>query len=224
MVKHLGNVYNWAGTVVGGRLAQPPSGTPSPAGPRIWRLPSGCRTGSTGSCSLLAEVPGDADLWTFSSTEPTASFWWRRQAHETLIHRVDAEAASGAAITPVEPDLAADNINELFEVHSFREAHDDGSPTTPSQDRARTGEAEVAAPGQAEDDTAPARDSTDEHAAGAPREPASIHLHASDLENAEWTIDTRSRSISRRHTKADVALRGPAWALARWCWGRPGLR
>jgi len=222
VVKHLGNVYNWAGTVVEGRLAQPPSGDAIPRRPEDMSAPEWMSDRLDRLVSVLAEVPGDVDLWTFSSAEPTPAFWWRRQAHETLIHRVDAEAASDVAITPVEPGLAADNIDELFEVHSFNEEHDDGSPATPSShDRAGTGEADVAVPGQAEGDSARARDSADEQGAGATREPASIHLHASDLEDAEWTIDTRSRSISRRHAKADVALRGPAWALARWCWGRP---
>lgn len=48
----------------------------------------------------------------------------------------------------------------------------------------------------------------------------SIHLHATDLDDAEWTCDTGRRTVARRHAKGDVALRGPAWSLARWFWGR----
>jgi len=41
------------------------------------------------------------------------AFWARRQAHETAIHRADAESASGA--TPeYEPAFAADGIDELI--------------------------------------------------------------------------------------------------------------
>ncbi len=47
-----------------------------------------------------------------------------------------------------------------------------------------------------------------------------IHLHATDGEGAEWTCDTGARTVARRHAKGDVALRGPAWSLARWAWGR----
>ena len=41
------------------------------------------------------------------------AFWARRQAHETAIHRADADSASG--IRPeYEPDFAADGIDELI--------------------------------------------------------------------------------------------------------------
>ena len=50
----------------------------------------------------------------------------------------------------------------------------------------------------------------------------SMHLHATDVSGAEWTLDPRAdgSSITREHTKADVALRGSAFELARWIWGR----
>ena len=48
-----------------------------------------------------------------------------------------------------------------------------------------------------------------------------IHLHATDLPGAEWTVDTVARTVRREHAKGDVAIGGPAWSLARWCWGRP---
>jgi uncharacterized protein (TIGR03083 family) len=184
VVKHLGNVYNWAGTVVEGRLSQPPRRDALPRRPEHMSSPEWMSDRLDRLVVALSKVPEDADVWTFSSKDPTAAFWWRRQAHETLIHRVDAEAASKVAVTPVEPPLAADNIDELFEL-SFTDAG------------AGTGGAQGIEP------------------------PASIHLHAEDLEGAEWTVDTRNRSVSRRHAKADVALRGSAWALSRWCWGRP---
>jgi hypothetical protein len=57
--------------------------------------------------------------------------------------------------------------------------------------------------------------------AGPDTPPASVHLHATDVAGAEWTLDTAARTIARRHAKGDVAIRGTAWALARWCWGRP---
>lgn len=47
-----------------------------------------------------------------------------------------------------------------------------------------------------------------------------IHLHATDLEGAEWTIDTSTSRVTRAHMKGDVAVRGSMWSLARWTWGR----
>ena len=40
--------------------------------------------------------------------------WARRQAHETAIHRVDAELAAGTAVTPFSPTFAADGVDELL--------------------------------------------------------------------------------------------------------------
>jgi predicted lipid carrier protein YhbT len=37
-------------------------------------------------------------------------------AHETTIHRVDAEQAVGRAVSPVAPELAVDGIDEVFSV------------------------------------------------------------------------------------------------------------
>ena len=50
----------------------------------------------------------------------------------------------------------------------------------------------------------------------------SMHLHATDVPGAEWTLDPRAggTSITREHAKAGVALRGSAFELACWTWGR----
>ena len=39
---------------------------------------------------------------------------YRRQAHEALIHRLDAEQTAGAAVTPLDPALAADGVAEVL--------------------------------------------------------------------------------------------------------------
>lgn len=51
--------------------------------------------------------PADAEL-----TPP--AFWPRRQAHETTVHRYDAEAARGGTPSPIAPDLAVDGLDELL--------------------------------------------------------------------------------------------------------------
>jgi uncharacterized protein (TIGR03083 family) len=49
----------------------------------------------------------------------------------------------------------------------------------------------------------------------------SMHLHATDVAGAEWTLDPLGgASITSEHAKADVALRGSAFELACWTWGR----
>jgi uncharacterized protein (TIGR03083 family) len=196
LVKHLGNVYNWAGTIVEGRLTAPP-------GPEMPRQPEGVSNMDWLSDRLdrillaLREVPEDAEMWNFLAASPgPPAFWWRRQMHETVIHRVDAELACALPVTALEPDLAADNIAEVFELLRFAEV---------------SGNADEGA-------VEPASEAKD--AADAPTA-LIIHLHATDLPGAEWTIDTVARTITREHAKGDVAIRGPAWSLARWCWSRP---
>lgn len=60
----------------------------------------------------LREADEDAPVW---SWHDDASISWvrRRMAHEALVHRLDAEAATGAR-TPVDDELAADGIDELL--------------------------------------------------------------------------------------------------------------
>ena len=54
------------------------------------------------------------------------AFWARRQAHETAIHRADAESAAGAA-PEYEPGFAADGIDELIMGFGRRRKYQPGS-------------------------------------------------------------------------------------------------
>jgi uncharacterized protein (TIGR03083 family) len=51
--------------------------------------------------------------------------WPRRQAHETAVHRWDAEQAIGRP-TAIDPELASDGIDEYFEVMLPRKVVRDG--------------------------------------------------------------------------------------------------
>lgn len=64
--------------------------------------------------ALEAADPADP-AWTWAP-EQTVGFTFRRQAHEALIHRVDAEQAAGVASAPVDVDLAADGVAETLGV------------------------------------------------------------------------------------------------------------
>jgi hypothetical protein len=44
----------------------------------------------------------------------TVYYWIRRMAHETAIHRVDAELAVGDTVVPIPQDLAVDGLDELL--------------------------------------------------------------------------------------------------------------
>jgi len=68
---------------------------------------------------LLAEFaarrPEDA-TGTWYGPDQTVGFWIRRMAQETVVHRIDAELATGQAVAPVPADLAVDGIDELLRV------------------------------------------------------------------------------------------------------------
>lgn len=69
------------------------------------------------SAALVAELekadPADV-AWSWAP-EQTVGFTFRRQAHEALIHRLDAEQTAGD-VTPLDPRLAADGVAELMDV------------------------------------------------------------------------------------------------------------
>jgi len=49
--------------------------------------------------------------------EQTVSFWIRRMAQETVVHRVDAQLAAGVPVTVAPDDLAVDGVDEVL--HRF---------------------------------------------------------------------------------------------------------
>jgi uncharacterized protein (TIGR03083 family) len=62
----------------------------------------------------LAATPPESAAWTWSD-DKSVGFIQRRQAHEALIHRVDAELTSGIR-TPLDPALSADGVDEALRV------------------------------------------------------------------------------------------------------------
>ncbi|MFI9822631.1 maleylpyruvate isomerase family mycothiol-dependent enzyme [Streptomyces sp. NPDC052013] len=114
LLRHTGVVHRWAaGFVAEGHTAPRPMGEePALDGPELvaWYRESHRRLVDT-----LAGAAPDVECFTFLPGAPSAlAFWARRQAHETAVHRFDAESARGGAPTPVGPDFAVDGIDELL--------------------------------------------------------------------------------------------------------------
>jgi uncharacterized protein (TIGR03083 family) len=90
--------------------------------PSPWPPPDGVGTLADTYTALRTEFaahePSETSV-TWFDPDQTIGFWIRRMAQETVIHRVDAELAAGGTITPIEPDLAVDGIDELL--HTFVE-------------------------------------------------------------------------------------------------------
>ena len=72
---------------------------------------------------LRAVDDPDRPVYAFAPGHRRAGFWPSRMAHETTVHRVDAEQAVGRAVAPVPPALAVDGIDELFSVFVAVLAH-----------------------------------------------------------------------------------------------------
>ncbi len=65
--------------------------------------------------ALGAADPAEpAHSWSGDPANHKVGFTYRRQAHEALIHRLDAELAAGA-VTPLDTALAADGVDEALD-------------------------------------------------------------------------------------------------------------
>jgi len=61
----------------------------------------------------LRKTDSSTPMWTFSPADRSAQFWFRRRAHETSIHRFDAQLAAGMT-APIDAPLAADGVDEFL--------------------------------------------------------------------------------------------------------------
>lgn len=76
------------------------------------------RTAADLEAELRATAPSE-HVWTWHEPDQTAGFWQRRMAHETAIHRWDAQLAHDTP-APIEAELAADGVDETFDVLLWR--------------------------------------------------------------------------------------------------------
>jgi uncharacterized protein (TIGR03083 family) len=117
LVRHTGGIHRWAAAYVGGarprpmedgetrRIMAPPEDDGS--------LVDWFREGHANLVKTLEAAPPELDCWSFLPAPSPLAFWARRQAHETAIHRADAQGAGGP-VTPFAPQFAADGIDELL--------------------------------------------------------------------------------------------------------------
>jgi uncharacterized protein (TIGR03083 family) len=72
--------------------------------------------GTTALVDQLRRSPSHDACWSFWPPNQTVAFWPRRQAHETFVHRWDAETAAGVAVASADPALAADGVDEYLDI------------------------------------------------------------------------------------------------------------
>ncbi|MEU6270896.1 maleylpyruvate isomerase family mycothiol-dependent enzyme [Streptomyces populi] len=120
LVRHTGMVHRWATAFVaeGHTSYHPDGGLPDLDHDELLTW---FRDGHRRLVDTLAGASPDIRCWSFLPAPSPLAFWARRQAHETTVHRVDAESALGGEPTPVAPDFAVDGIDELLRGFHARE-------------------------------------------------------------------------------------------------------
>jgi uncharacterized protein (TIGR03083 family) len=111
LVAHQGQVHRWAATFVA--TGRTDTGLELEVAPGDDGLPAWFRAGHAQLVDALNRAPADLECWSFLPAPSPLAFWARRQAHETTIHRADAEAAIGKQLD-VDTALAVDGIDELL--------------------------------------------------------------------------------------------------------------
>ncbi|WP_327596011.1 maleylpyruvate isomerase family mycothiol-dependent enzyme [Streptomyces chartreusis] len=113
LVRHTGTVHRWAAAFVteGYTSYQPDGGLPDLDGAELltWFREGHCHLVDT-----LADAPADVECWHFLPAPSPLAFWARRQAHETTIHRFDAQSALGGTPDEIGTGFAADGVDELL--------------------------------------------------------------------------------------------------------------
>ncbi len=115
MLEHLGTIHLWVRTMVERRSTERLSrqdlpGPPSDGGALVEWFESGAGR----LVETLGSVDPDEQVWNWSLQPHTASFWPRRMAHETAVHRWDGERSHGRE-QPIDGAMAVDGIDEVFD-------------------------------------------------------------------------------------------------------------
>ncbi|HXW47327.1 MAG TPA: maleylpyruvate isomerase family mycothiol-dependent enzyme [Streptosporangiaceae bacterium] len=128
LLRHISYVHRWAAGYVVEQRKERLRGRPHESeilqgGPPDGELVDWFRAGHAALVAALSMADPAMTCWTFLDAPSPLAFWARRQAHETAIHRVDAELASGDPI-PFPAEFASDGIDELIMGFFGRDAED----------------------------------------------------------------------------------------------------
>jgi uncharacterized protein (TIGR03083 family) len=123
LVRHLSEIHLWAGAIVAQRttklwpddISEHTESWPDLAvfWPNDDDLTGWYLDTNANLVRSLESAPPDLDAPTFLPAPSPRAMWARRQAHETAVHRFDAENAVGTA-AGFDPVFAADGIDELL--------------------------------------------------------------------------------------------------------------
>ncbi len=117
LLRHTGYVHRWAASYVAhGHQEEVDRYSEEELlrdGPGDAELLAWFRDGHAELVTTLRSADPALNCWAFLDAPSPLAFWARRQAHETAIHRADAQGAADA-VTPFPAAFAADGIDELL--------------------------------------------------------------------------------------------------------------
>lgn len=123
LVHHMNRVTGFWVAVVGERLTDPGRRVEPEREPDD-QLVDRFRVIHRQLVEVLTETPDDVPVWTWTD-DHSVGFVVRRIAHETAVHRWDAQSSAGAA-QPLDAPLASDGIDEFLEM--FLKRTPEGEP------------------------------------------------------------------------------------------------
>lgn len=109
LVQHVGRLHRWVAEMMQTHAtSRPPRGEGDPLPP--------FEEVSSALVEALSSADDDEPVWNWSVNKPhTAAFWKRRMAHETAVHRWDAQLAHGRP-SSIPAALAKDGIDEVLDM------------------------------------------------------------------------------------------------------------
>ena len=118
LIHHVGRIHHWAAANVEYGRPTPLSDEESAAAwgdmPDDADVADWYRAANQRLVRALTTAPAGVQCWSFLPAPSPLAFWARRQAHETAIHRIDAEGAATPEPSPVAEAFALDGIDELM--------------------------------------------------------------------------------------------------------------
>ncbi|MFD9645724.1 maleylpyruvate isomerase N-terminal domain-containing protein [Streptomyces sp. NPDC059082] len=215
LLRHTAMVHRWATTLVAEARTSyhPGDGETTLDGEELL---AHFREGHARLVATLRAAPESLECWTFLPAPSPLAFWARRQAHETTVHRADAESALGGGPGPVNPAVAGGGGVRLGGGVHCRRAGPVGG------EGARAGRERRGAPAAGGED-GPGGCPPGVRGGVRPVGPAPLRLRATDTGDV-WTVRLTPAEPPRTERgargPADTELSGPADRLYLTLWNR----
>lgn len=113
LVKHTGTTHRWVLAIVATREFANPGDLDLGLPDDLVSYPDWFEAGADTLTATLRAIDPLADMWSWG-VDQHARFWSRRMAHETAVHRWDAQSAQGVQ-DAIRTDVAVDGIDERLE-------------------------------------------------------------------------------------------------------------